>query len=149
MTLLVNILLLWTFLATSPGDQETKMVVFYWTFAGDTLASINVPPGYQKTDWEYGEGIATTLKYPDSSFIVLHYGFTMSLPLLKSPHHLVYAETRSHDRTIRFGRVQNTRLRWREESLSDLPINIGFSGVPSAQLKTFDRALKSLKILRK
>ena len=137
------------FLSGKSVDQNGEFITYTWAVAGDTIARIEVPKGFKENNWEYGEGIVTNLTYADSSYIVLHFGFNMSLPFLKSPEHLIYNEEKKSDRTIRYGRIQHTKLCWREENLYPIPINIAFSRVPANKLKTFERSLASIIIIKK
>jgi hypothetical protein len=145
----IIILSLSMFLSGKSVEGNGEILTFTWAVAGDTIARIEVPKGFKESNWEYGEGIVTNLTYADSSYIVLHYGLDISLPLLKSPEHLIYNEVKKSNRTIRYGRVQHTKLRWREESLYPVPINIAFSRVPANRLKTFERSLASIVIIKK
>ena len=72
----------------------------------------------------------------------------MSLPLLKSPEHLIYSNVKNADRTIRRGRIQHTKLRWREDNMHAIPINIGFAKVPVTRLEIFEQSLTSIVVIK-
>jgi hypothetical protein len=136
----------------SPTDNHSvsqeENIQYYWIWT-DTLATITIPSGFKEQKSEYGEGIVTILSYPDSSYIILHFGFTMSLPLLKSPEHLIYGTRSTPERTIRYGRLKHSRFRWREEHFNVLPMNIAFSNVNPKLLKTFEKAFSTFSVLKK
>ena len=130
-------------------EENDDFVQYFWAPISDTIATIKIPPHYKESHWKYGEGVKTELEYSDSAYILLHYGFNMSIPLLKSPEHLIYKEKKLKGKKYRYGRIQNTRLFWREDNLySSVPVNIAYSKVTKAKLKLFNQSLDSFKLLK-
>jgi len=111
-------------------------------------ANIHVPEGFKEDHWFYGEGVVTTLSYSDGSYIVLHFGLTMSLPLLKPPTHELEEEKKLEDSKIRHGKIQGTDLYWREVHFNSKAINIAFSEVPKEHIDLFNQALDSFQYKR-
>ncbi len=149
---LIPSIALMIFLVVFGIDNENvsaQTVNYFWVLNTDTLAEMNVPDGFKESSWKYGEGVVTKLIYADSSFLLFHYGLDISLPLLKSPFYIVDRKNEKSDRTIRYGRLRHSELRWCEESFKIIPINIAFSRVPPKLFKIFEKSFSTFKVIKK
>lgn len=137
-------------LGTYAGQARAQSTILYrWVFDGDTLASIKIPSGFKENQWKYGEGIVTTLAYPDSSFFAFQYGVDIRLPLFKSPDHLTRTTKETSRMTIRSGSLNHSRLLWCEKTFKKIPMSIGFSRVSPASFKIFNESLSTFRLTKK
>ncbi len=127
--------------------KSNELTKFTWLCGKDTLGVINIPPNFKINNWQYGEGLVTTLTYKDSSRIILHFGGTIHLPLLDTPFYKVINIKRHKDKTIRKGIVDDSNLFWCEYNFKDL-VNIAYAEVPNSKIKLFNSALSSFIFLR-
>jgi hypothetical protein len=134
-------------LAQDKGKKAELVAVAVLKNGRQRIATIRVPAGYKEETRSYVEGVLTTLTYPDGSYIVLHIGGMMKLPLFSEPTHRVSEEQVMANRIVRSGTVQNTNLFWREENSQAVfpPINIGFTNVPKGRLKLFEKSLQTFE----
>lgn len=118
---------------------------YTWKYHGTSVGTINVPIGYSESTESYGEGFRTTLKYDDSSFIILHQGTMTGLPLLEGPKYQEFGKKVFHNRIIRWGKVANTELYWREiNSVRQWPaINLAYGNVSKNRAALYVRAMNS------
>ena len=90
----------------------------------------------------YGEGIITTLSYPDSSSITLHLGFSVKLPFIEEPAILDSVE--SEDYIERSGIIKGKN--WKERNYKKIPLNILYQDVGDKEKEIFELSLKKLRI---
>ena len=127
---------------------------FVWKTGGIRIGSLNVPVGFKVENYDYREGVVTTLVYQDGSRIMLQSGGMYSLPLFQGAEYILISSTESAEKTVRVGRCANGDSCWREDNyrpkkaigprislLALFPPNVGYSRVPKAQPSVFDRAL--------
>jgi hypothetical protein len=110
-------------------------------------ARIEVPSGYSSNHNYYGEGVITTLTYPDSSQIILLCGTTIEAPLLPKNRPIQKKYERS-GRKIWRGQDPDGRTYWREEQLKDqspFVVTAGYTGVKEKKKDVFNQALVSLQ----
>jgi len=117
---------------------------FWWTWSGDTLGVLEVPSHFKVSHDEYGEGVVFTLSYPDSSYILLHFGGDIYLPFLEGPAYAVDSTFKKGSTTIQIGHVKGKSLYWREESRAGL-INLLFCNVRKNMLPLFEKALATFQ----
>lgn len=139
------------------NQEQDLLVTFTWKWHTTIFTTLQVPAGYKEETENYKEGIITYLRYADGSYIILHRGGMMSLPLLKEPKYGVSKIEELDDRISRQGKMQNTDLFWREDKLkrSDgkgnglqlLSPNIAFSNVPKNRVELFNQSLNSYLIM--
>lgn len=134
---------------------KTEIIPFKWIGTNGEIPNMGggksywlyVLPDYKIKNWFYGEGIVTTLFYEDSSSIILHSGFTMSMPLLRLPEHILKDERKDSHKISRIGNTVDNLL-WREDHRLDVvpPINICYTGVISEKKNFYDEALNRIFI---
>lgn len=128
-----------------PNDESHTTYCWKWK-SGDTIATIQVPVGFHLlSEWEYGEGKVTTLRWADSSTVVLHFGGLMHLPFLGPPRYILTDSTTDRDGYTLKGRVVGTDLWWREVQLHEGWYNIAYYDVPPDRVKLFDTMFESFK----
>ncbi len=134
-----------------PHQSGNSLLLYKWYrllpyYSNNKLARLVIPKGFKEHHWHYGEGIVTTLTYSDSSYIVLHNGFTMRLPLLDEPDYQLSKEMEWKDRIIRTGTTKNTNLVWREDHFNNEQkdvLHIAYGKVPVEKIDLFNKALDS------
>ncbi len=124
------------------GDSAAEK--YWWVWSSDTLGVLEVPSNPKVLYDEYGEGVVFTLSYPDSSYLVLHFGGDIRLPFLDGPDYVVDSTLNKDGATIRVGHIKEKALYWREESREDL-INILYCNVTKARLQLFENALATFQ----
>jgi hypothetical protein len=123
---------------------------------GIRIGSLNAPAGFKVENYDYREGVVTTLAYQDGSRIMLQSGGMYSLPLFWGAQYILISSTESAAKIVRVGRSAKGDSCWREDSyrpkkaigprfslLALFPPNVGYSRVPTAQRSVFDRAFDS------
>ena len=129
---------------------------FVWKKGGIRIGSLNAPAGFKVENYDYREGVVTTLVYQDGSRITLQSGGMYRLPLFRGAEYILISSTESVTKTVRVGRSANGDSCWREDNyrpkkaiaprislLALFPPNAGYSRVPTALRSVFDRALDS------
>ena len=129
---------------------------FVWKKGGIRIGSLNTPAGFKVENYDYREGVVTTLVYQDGSRITLQSGGMYRLPLFRGAEYILISSTESVTKTVRVGRSANGDSCWREDNyrpkkaiaprislLALFPPNAGYSRVPTALRSVFDRALDS------
>jgi hypothetical protein len=115
---------------------------------------LNVPAGFKVENYNYREGLVTTLAYQDGSRITLQSGGMYSLPLFHDAEYILISSTESDAKIVRVGRSANGDSCWREDNyrpkkaidprislLALFPPNVGCSGVQTPRRSVFDRVL--------
>ena len=115
---------------------------------------MNVPAGFKVENYNYREGLVTTLAYQDGSRITLQSGGMYSLPLYHDAEYILISSTESDAKIVRVGRSANGDSCWREDNyrpkkaidprislLALFPPNVGCSGVQTPRRSVFDRVL--------
>jgi len=141
------------FLVLSRVAQAEDLV---WKYGAIRMGHLNVPAGFKVENYNYREGIVTTLVYQDGSRITLQSGGMYSLPLFQGAEYILISSTELDGKTVRVGRSANGETWWREDEYSPkkantkrisllalFPPNVGYSGVPTMRRSVFDRALDS------
>jgi hypothetical protein len=128
------------------GDSAAER--YWWVWSGDTLGVLEVPSHPKVVHDEYGEGVAFTLSYPDSSYLILHFGGDIHLPFLDGADYAVDSTFNKGSATIRVGHIKGKPLYWREESREHL-INILYCNVTKARLPLFENALATFRPWRR
>jgi hypothetical protein len=129
---------------------------FVWAHGTRLIGRLNVPRGFTAETYDYREGIVTTLRYGDGSFIILQAGGMYRLPLFQDKEHRLTSSKELNAKTIRIGQFVETSLWWREDDYKRgklngdaagwfalFPPNIGYSKVSSTHRAEFDRSLDS------
>ena len=129
---------------------------FVWKYGAIRIGRLNVPAGFRVENYNYREGIVTTLVYQDGSQITLQSGGMYSLPLFQGAEYLLISSTELDGKTVRIGRSAKGDTCWREDEyrpkkantkrislLALFPPNVGYSGVLTMRRSVFDRALDS------
>lgn len=148
---LVFTIILFAFLVPFVFGQkkEEKLYLFRWL----SIGSIEVPKGFKQDYYNYREGHIYTLKYKDKSFIQLHWGGMMKLPLLQVEEGFIVEKTENfEDKTLRCGKRKNKELYWCEVNYKRqkdmfFPANLTFGDVKEEKLDLFKNVLKSFKCL--
>lgn len=130
--------------------SKDELVAFNLKQKNKSIATIQVPAGYKEETYSYVEGVRTTLTYPDGSYIILHVGGMIKLPFFTEPEHVVSKRQNLPNRIVRYGKVHNTNLLWREENSVGVwpPTNIGFTNVPKERRALFVRALRTFALAK-
>lgn len=127
--------------------KDEKLQLFRWGGVG----SIEVPKRFKQDYYNYREGHIYTLKYKDKSFIQLHWGGMMRLPLLQETEGFIIEKTQNFDdKIVRCGKRKDKKLYWCEVNFKRkqdmvFPPNIAFVDVKKEKLELFMEALKSFK----
>ena len=129
---------------------------FVWAHGDRLIGRLNVPKGFMTETYDYREGIVTTLRYADGSFIVLQAGGMYRVPLFQDKEHRLVSSKELSAKTVRIGRFVDTSLCWREDNYKRgklnadavgwfalFPPNIGYGKVSPTQRAEFDRSLDS------
>ncbi len=126
---------------------QDSLVTYTWSSSnGDSVATINLPPGFEvSSNWEYGEGIVTTLSWTDSSEVILQMGGNLHLPLLDSRDLLIQDSTQSRLGTSKRGKHVGRNLYWREDSIYSSWYNVAYDAIPANRVSIFDRAFSTFK----
>lgn len=127
--------------------KDERLQLFQWK----SIGSIEVPKGSKQNYSNYREGHIYTLNYEDKSFIQLHRGGMMRLPLLQEDEDFIVEKTENfEDKTLRCGKRKNKNLYWCEVNYKRknnivFPPNIAFGDVKKEKIELFMKALKSFK----
>jgi hypothetical protein len=129
---------------------------FVWTYGGRLIGHLAVPKGFHAETYNYREGIVTTLRYDDGSFIMLQSGGMYRIPLFQDKEHILISSKDQDAKTIRIGRFADTNLCWREDDYKRgkpgggaigivglFPPNVGYGKVPPSRRGEFDQSLDS------
>jgi hypothetical protein len=129
---------------------------FVWQHGGIRTGRLSVPTGFKVENYDYREGIVTTLVYEDGSRITLQSGGMYSLPLFQGPEYILTSTEQLPQKTVRVGRSASRTACWREDNyrpkkangkrislLALFPPNVGYSRIPAVRRLDFDRALDS------
>jgi hypothetical protein len=129
---------------------------FAWAYGGHLIGRLTVPKGFRVETYDYREGIVTTLRYGDASFIVLQAGGMYRIPLFQDKEHILISSKEEDVKTVRIGRFVDTNLWWREDDykrgklsartvgvLGLFPPNIGYGKVSPTRRAEFDQSLDS------
>lgn len=129
---------------------------FVWKHGTIRIGQLNVPAGFKVENYDYREGIITTLLYEDGSRVTLQSGGMFRLPLFQGDGYSLISSTDLGGKTVRIGRSANGESCWREDNykpkkvtgkrislLGLFPPNVGYSMVPAARRSEFDHALDS------
>jgi hypothetical protein len=131
---------------------DTVLIKYSWKGIGQYKAELLVPQNYQEKNDYYGEGLITILQYPDSSYIFLHIGGSMSSPLLNQnidSNIIVMDSVKTEERIIRKGKINEKELFWREDKLLELCVNIGYYSVKSKELIFFEKSIDGFLLIKK
>ena len=136
--------------------QATHAEDFVWQHGGTRIGRLAVPAGFKVENYDYREGIVTTLVYQDGSRITLQSGGMYGLPLFKGAEYTLISTEELPAKTVRVGRAANGTTCWRDDHyrpktangerislLALFPPNVGYSRVPHVRRSDFDRALDS------
>ena len=133
----------------APGCQQNDepRATYCWKWeTGDTIATIQIPVGFRTlSDWEYGEGKVTTLRWEDSSTVVLHFGGLMHLPFLGPPRYILTDSSTDRGGYTLTGRVVGTNLRWREVQSHGGWYNLAYYDVPPNRVRSYDYMFESFR----
>ena len=132
--------------------KDSTFMKYKWKGIGEYRAELLVPNNFHENHEYYGEGIITTLRYRDSSYIFLHIGGLVQLPFFNAnkDNNLNLIDSIKIDNEIsRKGIQKDKKLYWCEKSMQGGWINIGYGSVKPTKLKTFDKSMDSFSIIRK
>jgi hypothetical protein len=129
---------------------------FIWKDGGVRVGRLKVPAGFKVENYNYREGIVTTLLYRDGSRVTLQSGGMYRLPLFQGAEYVLISSTDQDAKTVRLGRSANGKTCWREDNYRPkkatekrismralFPPNVGYSNVSDVRRSDFDRALDS------
>ena len=129
---------------------------FVWKYGAIRIGRLNVPAGFKVENYNYREGVVTTLAYQDGSRITFQSSGMYSLPLFHGAEYILISSSESDAKIVRVGRSANGYSCWREDNyrpkkaigprislLALFPPNVGYSGVQTPRRSVFDRALDS------
>src|SRR5689334_7231312 len=83
--------------------QATCAEEFVWRHGEARIGCLTVPAGFKVENYDYREGIITTLVYQDGSRITLQSGGMYSLPLFKGGEYVLIATEEMPAKTVRVG----------------------------------------------
>jgi hypothetical protein len=89
---------------------------FVWKHGTIRIGRLNVPAGFKLENYDYREGIVTTLHYADGSRITLQSGGMFRIPLFQGPEYVLISSTDLDEKIVRSGRSANGELCWREDN---------------------------------
>jgi hypothetical protein len=107
---------------------------------------LRILKNYNQNHWYYGEGVITTITYPDSSLITLHCGFNTKIPFFDGPDYFVEEIIVLDNYIIRKGTNMKSKLYWEERNFKQEPINIAFDYVPKEKINVYQKVLDSIQI---
>jgi hypothetical protein len=138
--------------------QAASTKEFVWRIGPTVIGRLKVPTGFRVELHSYGEGILTTLRYPDGAYIVLQCGGMFRIPMFQNAERALKSSTELESKTIRLGRFADSELLWREDNyqpgevsgeragiLALYPPNVAYDKVPPARRAEFDGALDSFE----
>jgi len=136
--------------------QVTHAAEFLWQHGAIRLGRLSVPAGFKVENYDYREGVVTTLRYKDGSRITLQSGDMYRLPLFRGDDYPLISSSDLDSKTVRTRRWANGQWCWREDNYKRqkttgkqtsiyevFPPNVGYSKVPVARRSEFDHALDS------
>ena len=133
--------------ATQRPEPDDQLVDYVWPYGRKTTGRLRAPAGYTVETRNYTEGVITHLRYPDGSFILLHWGGMIKLPLLDAPEYVLSSAQTRAGRRVRIGVSENADRHLREDALPPgqdvFPLNIAYGQVPAERLRLFNAALDS------
>ena len=137
---------------SSAQISDTTLVKYNWRGMGEYKAELLVLKDFKESNNYYGEGLITTLRYQDSSYIIFHIGGLIQHPFFnpnKDTNINVTDSIKIDNGILRKGIRKDKELYWREESLQSGWINIGYGSVKVTKLKLFDKSIDSFAIMKK
>jgi hypothetical protein len=82
---------------------------FAWEYGGIRIGRLNLPAGFKVENYNYREGIVTTLLYEDGSRITLQSGGMYGLPLFKGAEYVLTSTAELGEKNVRAGQSAKWR----------------------------------------
>ena len=122
--------------------KDSKKTKAFSGIMGVKSIELPVKKEFIEKHWFYGEGVITTLSYPDSSSITLHLGFSIKLPFKEEPE--IIDSVECVDYVERSGKTNGKN--WKERNYKHIPFNIIYDNVGDREKELFERSLEKLNL---